>query len=199
MFTGIIEAVGIVKSIEVHGTNKTFWIESPFTSDIKVDESISHNGVCLTVEEIQDNTYRVTAILETLEKTNLDNWSVGRKVNLERSLKLNTSIDGHIVQGHVDDKATCKKIKTLEGSWQITFTFRKKFAPLIIEKGSVAVNGVSLTAFNVTRKKFTVAIIPFTYAHTNFPDLKEDDTVNIEFDVLGKYVNRMITLKGTAL
>lgn len=198
MFTGIIEAVGIVKSIEVHGTNKTFWVEAPFTSDIKVDESISHNGVCLTVEEIRDNTYRVTAILETLEKTNLDNWSVGRKINLERSLKLNTSIDGHIVQGHVDNKAICKKIKTLEGSWQFTFTFRKKFAQLIIEKGSVAVNGVSLTAFNVTRKKFTVAIIPFTYAHTNFPDLKEDDTVNIEFDVLGKYVNRMLTLKGTA-
>ncbi|MEO7802560.1 MAG: riboflavin synthase [Ginsengibacter sp.] len=195
MFTGIIEALGIVKKIEVHGTNKTFWIEAPFTGEIKVDESIGHNGVCLTVEEISENDYRVTAILETLEKTNIDDWFVGKKVNLERSLRLNATMDGHIVQGHVDAKAICKKVKALEGSWEFTFTYDKKFAPLIIEKGSVAINGVSLTAFEVTKKKLTVAIIPFTYQHTSFSDLKEGDIVNIEFDVLGKYVARMLTLK----
>lgn len=196
MFTGIIEAKGTVKSVDISGSNKTFWIEAPFAIEIAVDESISHNGVCLTVEDIHETIYKVTAIKETLEKTNVGAWLPGKQVNLERSLRLNQRMDGHIVQGHIDTTARCKKIKKIEGSWEFTFVYNKKFAPLIIEKGSIAVNGVSLTAFDVSNKKFTVAIIPFTYGHTNFSELQENDIVNIEFDILGKYVKRMLGLKN---
>ena len=190
MFTGIIECLGKIKSIIINGSNKTFWIESDISSQVKIDESVSHDGVCLTVEDIKENTYQITAIKETLDKTNLDDWKVDGIVNLERSMQMNGRIDGHIVQGHVDTTAICVNKKVLEGSTEFTFRFKKKFASLIIEKGSICVNGISLTAFNVRKKKFTVAIIPYTLAHTNLCFINPDSKVNIEFDILGKYIQR---------
>jgi riboflavin synthase len=191
MFTGIVEGQGEIMGIDVSGSNKTFWVKSDLWNQLRTDESVSHDGVCLTIEEIQQGGYRVTAILETLEKTNLGNWKNGTKVNLERSMPLNGRIDGHIVQGHVDSTATCTARKELDGSIEFSFRFKKKFAPLIIEKGSVCINGVSLTAFNVGKKKFTVAVIPYTLTHTNLSFLEPGSIVNIEFDMLGKYVNRI--------
>jgi riboflavin synthase, alpha subunit len=196
MFTGIIECLGKIIDIKVNGSNKTFWIESTISPEFKVDESVSHNGVCLTIEEIKNNSHKVTAIKETLDKTNLEDYKTGDIVNLERSLTMNGRIDGHIVQGHVDTTATCIDKKILEGSTEYTFKFKKKFARLMIEKGSVCVNGISLTAFNVSKKKFTVAIIPYTLQHTNLSFIKEGSKVNIEFDMLGKYVQRIFELKG---
>lgn len=190
MFTGIIECLGKIKSIIINGSNKTFWIESDISSQVKIDESVSHDGVCLTVEDIKENTYQITAIKETLDKTNLDDWKVDGIVNLERSMQMNGRIDGHIVQGHVDTTAICVNKKVLEGSTEFTFRFKKKFASLVIEKGSICVNGISLTAFNVRKKKFTVAIIPYTLAHTNLCFINPDSKVNIEFDILGKYIQR---------
>ncbi|HEY8691020.1 MAG TPA: riboflavin synthase [Chitinophagaceae bacterium] len=192
MFTGIIEDLGKIKSISINGSNKTFWIESPISSQLNIDESISHDGVCLTIEEIKESAHKVTAINETLIKTNLDDWKVGDIVNLERPMQMNGRIDGHIVQGHVDTTAICIDKKILNGSTEFTFTFKKKFASLIIEKGSVCVNGISLTAFNVRKKKFTVAIIPYTLEHTNLSSVEESSKVNIEFDMLGKYVQRLL-------
>ena len=190
MFTGIIECLGKIKSIIINGSNKTFWIESDISSQVKIDESVSHDGVCLTVEDIKENTYQVTAIKETLDKTNLDDRKADDVINLERSMQMNGRIDGHIVQGHVDTTAICVNKKVLEGSTEFTFRFKKKFASLIIEKGSICVNGISLTAFNVRKKKFTVAIIPYTLAHTNLCFINPDSKVNIEFDILGKYIQR---------
>ncbi|MDB5199837.1 MAG: riboflavin synthase, partial [Chitinophagaceae bacterium] len=187
MFTGIIEGLGRIINIEISGSNKTFWIESAISNQLKIDESVSHDGVCLTIEEIKDSAHKVTAIKETLDKTSLDEWNTGDIVNLERSLHMNGRIDGHIVQGHVDSTAVCIDKKVLKGSTEYTFRFKKKFAALIIEKGSVCVNGISLTAFNVGKNKFTVAIIPYTIEHTNLAFLQEDATVNVEFDILGKY------------
>ena len=191
MFTGIVESLGKVISLENTGTNKTFWIESDISANLKIDESISHNGVCLTIEEIKNTAHKVTAVKETLDKTNLSYLIPGDLVNLERSMSMNGRIDGHIVQGHVDCVADCIRKKEVDGSWEYSFEFDKKFASLVIEKGSICVNGVSLTAFNVRRKKFTVAIIPYTFDHTNFFTIQKKSKVNIEFDIFGKYIQRM--------
>jgi riboflavin synthase len=196
MFTGIIESVGIIKKVFENNTNKVFWIESDISEELKIDESLCHNGVCLTIEEVKENLHRVTAIQETLNKTNLETWKEGDAVNLERSMKMNSRLDGHIVQGHVDGTGICLAKKDLDGSFEYTFSFDEKFASLIIEKGSICVNGVSLTAFNVSNNTFTVAIIPYTFSHTNFKSLKESDMVNLEFDLLGKYVTRLLSLKA---
>lgn len=195
MFTGIIESLGTIQSVSANKTNKTFWINSSISPQLKIDESLCHNGVCLTIEEIKENKHRVTAIQETLEKTNLQSWKEGDIINLERSMQMNGRLDGHIVQGHVDGTGKCISKKDFDGSFEFTFSFDEKYAALIIEKGSICVNGVSLTAFNVSKNTFTVAIIPYTFAHTNFYTIKEGETINIEFDILGKYVSRLQSLK----
>lgn len=195
MFTGIVETIGIVKEVITKGSNKTFWIESALSQQLKIDQSVSHSGVCLTVEETNGNYHRVTAIRETLEKSNLEEWSAGTIINLERSLQLGNRLDGHIVQGHVDAVAICRKIVEKDGSWEYVFEFSKKFAALIIEKGSIAVNGISLTAFNVKKKNFTVAVIPYTFEHTNIKEIKEGSRVNLEFDMIGKYLLRKLSLE----
>lgn len=195
MFTGIVESSGIVKEVISNGSNRTFWIESPISHELKIDQSVSHSGVCLTVEEVNGNVHRVTAIDETLEKTNLGNWKAGTLVNLERSLQLGDRLDGHIVQGHVDTVALCKKVTEKDGSWEYIFEFPKEFAALIIEKGSIAINGISLTAYNVKKKNFTVAIIPYTFEHTNINKVIKGTKVNIEFDMIGKYLLRKLSLK----
>jgi len=197
MFTGIIEAEGVVQNVSDDRTNKIFWIKSTISSQLRIDESLSHNGVCLTIEDVNDNAHRVTAIQETLDNTNLQNWKEGDIINLERSMQMNGRIDGHIVQGHVDGTGSCISTKDLGGSFEYMFSFDEDKGALIIEKGSICVNGVSLTAFNVTKNAFTVAIIPYTFEHTNFKNIKEGDLVNLEFDMLGKYVARMIQLNGT--
>ena len=191
MFTGIIEKNGIINDIIINGTNRSFQIESPLSHELKVDQSISHDGVCLTVEKVANNTHVVTAIEETLKKTNLETWKIGTVVNLERCLQFNGRIDGHIVQGHVDTTANCINVTERDGSWEYSFQFDKKFAALIIEKGSITINGTSLTCFNVMENEFTVAIIPYTYHHTNISYLQVGTIVNIEFDMIGKYVNRI--------
>jgi len=196
MFTGIIEKTGIIKEVISRGTNKSFWVESSLASTLKVDQSLSHNGVCLTVEEIKNGLHRVTAIEETLLKANVGNWTTGTIINLERCMQLNGRLDGHIVQGHVDCTAECIAIVEKAGSWQYTFAFSNVFAAFIIEKGSVTVNGISLTCFNVSNDQFAVAIIPYTFEHTNMKSLKKGDTVNIEWDVVGKYVNRICNLNN---
>jgi riboflavin synthase len=192
MFTGIIETTGIVKDIIINGTNKTFWISSTLSDELKIDQSLSHNGVCLTVEEVYAGSYRVTAIQETLLKTNASQWQQGTVVNLERCMPLNGRLDGHIVQGHVDTTAECIHILEKEGSWEYTFSFLPAFSTLVIEKGSITINGISLTIFNVSNTNFTIAVIPYTYQHTNINALKIGDLVNVEFDVIGKYVNRIL-------
>jgi riboflavin synthase len=196
MFTGIIETTGIIKQVISRGSNKIFWVTSSISSQLKPDQSVSHSGVCLTVEEIRKNTHRVTAIDETLQKTNLGNWKEGTLVNLERSLQINDRFDGHLVQGHVDTTAICLKRKEKTGSREFEFSFPKKMAELVIEKGSVCVNGISLTAFDVKRKSFTVAIVPFTFEHTNIKELQEGDRVNVEFDLIGKYLLRRLSLSA---
>lgn len=195
MFTGIIEQMGVVESIAKKGTNFTYTVRASMAPELKVDQSLAHDGVCLTVEKINGNQYEVTAIEETIRKTNLLGWVVGKKINLERCMQMNGRLDGHIVQGHVDCTATCIAAITLDGSWEYRFEFDASFAQLIIEKGSVAVNGTSLTCFNVSENAFTVAIIPYTYAHTSIHQLHLGDKVNIEFDLLGKYVQRAIAVK----
>lgn len=196
MFTGIIQGMGAVKSIISNGSNRSFWIQSPLSSSFKVDQSISHDGVCLTVEEIQGDTYRVTAIEETLKLTTLNNWGEGKQVNLEASLKLSDRLDGHLVQGHADSTVKCLKRKEKAGSWEYQFSLPHRFAELVIEKGSVCLNGISLTAFEVKKKSFFVAIIPYTFEHTNISQVQPGDEVNIEFDVLGKYLLRRLSLKA---
>ncbi len=196
MFTGIIESVGKLREILVKGGNISFWIESSISQDLKVDQSVSHSGACLTIEEVETGAHRVTAIEETLEKTTLASWQKGSLVNLERCLTLNSRLDGHMVQGHVDTTGTCIAVKEKDGSWELEFDFPKKFTPLIIDKGSVAINGISLTAFSVKKKSFRVAIIPYTYDHTNIHQIKEGDKVNLEFDMLGKYVLKNLYSKG---
>ncbi|MES2431794.1 MAG: riboflavin synthase [Bacteroidota bacterium] len=195
MFTGIIEKTGVIKGVTTLGTNKTFLIESDISGELSIDQSVAHNGVCLTVEKINGNIHQLTAVEETLIKTNLNDWNAGSIVNLERCLVMNGRLDGHIVQGHVDTTATCISIADKKGSWEFIFEFDKKFAHYIIEKGSITLNGISLTIFNVTDNTFTVAIIPYTFEHTNMKYLKEKDLVNIEFDMIGKYVVRSLTLK----
>lgn len=191
MFTGIIEATGTVRKVSEAGQNMVFWIESPLAAELRPDQSLAHNGVCLTVEEVAMPLYKVTAVRETLSKTNLGNWTAGTVINLERCLRLDSRLDGHIVQGHVDATAECSAIRTAEGSTELSFIFDEAFSHLVIEKGSIAVNGVSLTCFHVKPVEFTVAIIPFTWEHTNLKSLVRGDLVNIEFDILGKYLAKL--------
>lgn len=198
MFTGIIETSGTLEKIIENGSNKTFWINSPISTELKTDQSVAHDGACLTIEEVQGNSHRVTAIHETLLKTNLGAWKTGGQVNLERCMLLNGRLDGHIVQGHVDTTATCSQLAALDGSWEYTFTFPEQFGHLVIEKGSVTLNGISLTLFNVQKDTFQVAIIPYTFGHTNIRLIQPGDTVNIEFDMIGKYVSRIAGLKAVS-
>ena len=194
MFTGIVETQGIIKKVVEKGGNKTFWIKSLISSKLKVDQSVAHDGVCLTVEEVKASRHRVTAIAETLGKTTLGDWQEGSTINLERCLRINDRLDGHFVQGHVDAAVICIDKKEKDGSWEFSFQFPPGFASLIIEKGSIAINGISLTIFNVNGTTFDVAIIPYTLEHTNMNLLKPGQKVNIEFDMLGKYINRKLSL-----
>ena len=194
MFTGIVETQGIIKKIIEKGTNKIFWIKSTISSKLKPDQSVAHDGVCLTIEEIKGSRHRVTAIAETIGKTSMGELLAGSTVNLERCLKVNDRLDGHFVQGHVDTIAICTDKKEKDGSWEFSFQFPLKFGELIIEKGSVAINGISLTAFNVSANAFDVAIIPYTFDHTNMSTVNVGQKVNIEFDMLGKYINRKLSL-----
>lgn len=195
MFTGIIESLGTITTIDTNGTNKTFWIQSPISTELNIDQSLSHDGVCLTVEGIRNNCHRVTAIEETLEKTALDQWKPGHLINLERCLRMNGRLDGHIVQGHVDTTATCIQRRQKEGSWEFQFEFSKKFSPLVIEKGSISLNGISLTIFNVKKTKFDIAVIPYTFDNTNIRSIEPGVSVNLEFDIIGKYVSRINSLR----
>ena len=195
MFTGIIENKGVIADIIFSGNNISFWIESPISDELGIDQSVAHNGVCLTVEEILPGRHRVTAIEETLHKTNLGRWKKKSVVNLERCLPMNGRLDGHLVQGHVDTVATCIEIEEKEGSWEYSFQYNTQFASLVIEKGSITINGISLTVFEVSRTTFRVAIIPYTFEHTNMQYLTVSDEVNIEFDMIGKYINRIMELK----
>lgn len=195
MFTGIIETTGTIQSIEKSGTNVSFWVASSLANTLKVDQSLSHNGVCLTVEAIENDLHRVTAIEETLQKTNLGSLQTGNVVNLERCMQMNGRLDGHIVQGHVDSTAVCSEAIIKDGSWEYRFEIDAAFASLIIEKGSITINGTSLTIFDLTENSFKVAIIPYTYHHTNISSVQVGSVVNIEFDMIGKYVNRMAMLQ----
>jgi riboflavin synthase len=190
MFTGIVESVGKVMEIRAEGANKHFKIQSKISEHLKVDQSIAHEGVCLTVTHLEGDCHWVTAIAETLLKSNLASWSEGKSINLERCMKADGRFDGHIVQGHVDTTALVRSIQSQNGSW--LFSFEVENTNLIVEKGSVCINGTSLTCFDVTGTTFSVAIIPYTYEHTTFGQLREGDAVNIEFDILGKYVQKMM-------
>ena len=194
MFTGIIESTGNIVDIKKYGDNIDFTIQSKLASEAYIDQSISHNGVCLTVVEIKEDTYTVTAIKETLDVTNLGSWKVGTEVNLERSMLPNTRLDGHFVQGHVDTKVICSSVEQLDGSWYFGFGLPKENRSLVVHKGSIAINGTSLTVIHPKEsdENFRVAIIPYTFEHTNFKKLKPGDEVNIEFDILGKYVERQL-------
>ena len=194
MFTGIIEALGEIKQIEREGANIHFTLTCPFVAELKVDQSVAHNGVCLTVVSISDNQYVVTAIDETLKKTDLSEWKVGRKVNIERCMPANGRFDGHIVQGHVDTVAICEEIENRDGSWMFKFSYDSD--DITVEKGSITVNGTSLTVVNSQDNSFEVHIIPYTYEHTVFHQLKVGDKVNLEFDVIGKYVAKMLNLRN---
>lgn len=197
MFTGIIEEVGEIDDIKASQGNKEFSIKAGFTNELKIDQSVAHNGICLTVVDIADGKYRVTAIEETLQKTNLNQLKIGDPVNLERGMKMNAHLDGHIVQGHVDQTATCIAVKTKAGSWEYTFSYDPELMNVTIEKGSITINGVSLTVVNSKLNEFSVAIIPYTYEHTNFKSIQEGDVVNLEFDVIGKYVKRLMELQNS--
>lgn len=192
MFTGIIETMGEVSGFRDEGTNRHFKITSAISSELKVDQSISHNGVCLTVTAIEGDAYWVTAIDETLRRSNLGKLARGSRVNLERCMLNNGRFDGHIVQGHVDQTGIVKSVKEAGGSWLFTFEYDPASGNVTVEKGSIAVNGVSLTCFGSKDGAFTVAIIPYTFAHTNFHQLRPGDTVNLEFDIIGKYVKRLL-------
>ena len=196
MFTGIIETLGLVKKVEKEQENLHLTIDSTFTNQLKIDQSVSHNGVCLTVVNIQESEYVVTAIKETLEKTNLNFLKLGDRVNLERGMKLGNRLDGHLVQGHVDQTGVCTDIQDAEGSTYFTFNYDSNLNNITIEKGSVTVNGVSLTVVNSQKNGFSVAIIPYTLENTNFKYLKKGDIVNLEFDVIGKYVARLAELRS---
>jgi riboflavin synthase len=191
MFTGIIETQGKLEVIRHEGTNVHFTLSSSFTDELRIDQSVAHDGCCLTVVDIQGESYTVTAIQETLNKTNLSNWKVGHSVNLERCMAAGGRFDGHIVQGHVDCTAECISINDLNGSWEYTFSYIGD--QLTVEKGSITVNGVSLTVVNSQANQFSVCIIPYTYEHTNFNELKVGSPVNLEFDIIGKYVARILT------
>jgi len=194
MFTGIIEALGTVTDVRTEGTNRHFTIGSPFAAELQIDQSVAHNGVCLTVVgvDVAAGTHVVTAIDETLQKTNLGHWSPGKRVNLERCLSANGRFDGHIVQGHVDLTAVCESVEDQNGSWLYRFRYEPGSGRVTVEKGSICINGTSLTCFDSTDDSFAVAIIPYTYEHTTFQDLRPGDTVNLEFDIVGKYVAKLL-------
>ncbi|WP_338377429.1 riboflavin synthase [uncultured Flavobacterium sp.] len=191
MFTGIVETIGIIKEIQKDQENLHLTIESKITNELKIDQSVAHNGICLTVVNIHENEYTVTAIKETIEKTTISNWEKNNLVNIERAMILGSRLDGHIVQGHVDQIGVCKEIKEAEGSWYFTFEYDKSLNNVTIEKGSITINGTSLTVVNSKLNEFSVAIIPYTYENTVFSTLKIGDVVNLEFDVIGKYVKRL--------
>ncbi|MBI2279774.1 MAG: riboflavin synthase [Bacteroidetes bacterium] len=191
MFTGIIEGLGKLKKTVVEGDNIHFTFECSFTNELKVDQSLAHNGVCLTIVDIKNNEYTVTAIKETLEKTNLGKLNVNDKVNLERAMAANGRFDGHVVQGHVDQTAICKSIIEEKGSWMFTFEYESN-EHITVEKGSITVNGVSLTVVNSKSNQFSVCIIPYTFEHTVFQAIKVGDLINLEFDIIGKYVARLM-------
>jgi len=195
MFTGIIESLGLVKEVEEAGTNRIFRIESPLATQLKPDQSVAHNGVCLTVEEVSGGLHRVSAVRETLEKTTLGAWQPGKTINLERSMALGARLDGHWVQGHVDAVGTCIARDDQNGSWKYRFSYPRSFAPLLIEKGSIALEGISLTVFEISEQEFSVAIIPFTFSHTSLKEVLPGMQVNLEFDVLGKYVQRLMQVR----
>ncbi|WP_119078824.1 riboflavin synthase [Chitinophaga alhagiae] len=192
MFTGIIETMGTVASAVQEGGNLEITIQSSIAPELKVDQSVSHNGVCLTVTAVEADRYKTVAVAETLQKSNLGGIRPGQAVNLERAMIFNSRIDGHIVQGHVDGTGTCESVQEAEGSWLYRIGFDEGFAPLIVEKGSICLNGISLTVFDITDTAFTVAIIPYTHQHTNIQYLRPGDVVNLEFDILGKYVARQL-------
>ena len=201
MFTGIVEFIGEITDIQTEGTNRHFDIKAPFDEPIKIDQSISHNGACLTVADIHEQDsgkahYRVTAIAETLSKTHLNTWDIGHKVNLERSMRINGRLDGHFVQGHVDSVGTVIEVLDLNGSWKYTVEFDPSFQHLVVPKGSICINGVSLTVVDCEGPQLSVAIIPFTYEHTSFHTLKKGDLVNLEFDILGKYLDKLMAVRN---
>jgi riboflavin synthase len=191
MFTGIIEEIGIVEEVSQDHENLNITLSTGFTNELKVDQSVAHNGICLTVVSIKDHFYTVTAIAETILKTDISQWKRGTKVNLERCMQLNARLDGHIVQGHVDTKAKCISKENQNGSWKFTFSYENKDF-VTVEKGSITVNGISLTVVDSKKNEFSVCIIPYTFEHTNFSTLKIDDFVNLEFDIIGKYVAKLM-------
>jgi riboflavin synthase len=205
MFTGIIESTGTVESITAEGSNLTFQIASRLAPELKVDQSLSHNGVCLTVTAVMGGSYTVTAVDETLQKTNLGQLRPGQRVNLERCMPANGRFDGHIVQGHVDQTGICTAVQTLDGSWLYDFGYGPSHGDpaehgnVTVEKGSICINGVSLTVFNSTDDSFRVTIIPYTYEHTTFRDMQPGDVVNLEFDIVGKYIKKMLESRLGAL
>lgn len=192
MFTGIIEGLGEVTKLQREKDNLHITVRSSLSSELKIDQSLAHNGVCLTVVALGEDTHTITAIDETLEKSNLGELQIGSRINLERATKIGSRLDGHIVQGHVDQTGTCKKVEELEGSWMYTFEYDPGFDNITIEKGSITVNGVSLTVVGSKENSFSVAIIPYTYENTNFKQIRVGNTVNLEFDVIGKYVARLL-------
>ena len=195
MFTGIIETLGTVQEVKKEQDNIHITIKSSITEELKIDQSVAHNGICLTVVAIEGNHYTVTAIGETIKKTTISNWKVGDSVNLERAMKLGDRLDGHIVQGHVDQIGTCVSVQETNGSWFYTFEYEGALQNITIEKGSITVNGVSLTVVDSGKNKFSVAIIPYTHEHTNFNSFVVGTKVNLEFDVIGKYVSRLYANK----
>lgn len=195
MFTGIIETLGTIKDIRKEQENLHITVTSSITKELKIDQSVSHNGVCLTVVAISDDDFTVTAIKESIDKTNIGDWKTGDTVNLERAMKLGDRLDGHIVQGHVDQTGICKSVEENSGSWYYTFEYDENLNNITIEKGSITVNGVSLTVVNSKKNEFSVAIIPYTHEHTNFKDFEVGTKINLEFDVIGKYVTRLNQLR----
>jgi riboflavin synthase len=199
MFTGIIESLGHIKSIKHEGTNTHFTIESPISKELKIDQSVAHNGACLTVVASDSHAHTVTAIKETLDRTNLGDWKLGTSVNLERAMAGHARLDGHIVQGHVDMTGVCTSVKNMDGSWEYTFSYQPSKEYILVDKGSVCVNGVSLTVVNPIEQFFTVCIIPYTYEHTTFKNINIGSPVNLEFDIIGKYIARYAALYGSKL
>lgn len=190
MFTGIIEDLGLVTKVQTEGSNLHLWVKSKLTSELQIDQSVAHNGVCLTVVDIQDDIYKVTAVEETLKKTTTGSLKVDSIVNLERSMVFGARVDGHMVYGHVDGIGTCKSIEKKDGSYLFVINFPSSFSKLLVEKGSISLNGTSLTVFDVTDDSFTIAIIPYTYEHTSIKKLEIGSSLNLEFDIFGKYVEK---------
>ena len=199
MFTGIIEAVGRVEKITENGTNKNFWLSADFTDELKIDQSLAHNGCCLTVVEIKDNQYLVQAIDETLQKTNVGDWKEGAIINLERCMQMNGRLDGHIVQGHVDERGEVVSIENKDGSYFVTIKYDEKSQFLTVPQGSITVNGISLTVAKSGNYQFSVALIPYTWEFTNMNTLNVGDAVNLEFDIIGKYVAKLLEKQNAIL